>query len=155
MTIDPRCDGDFNEDEWLAQERGLSLERRGAPSRAGSARERRYRLLARTLAEQPDAHLSPDFAAMVAHEARTLRAVEDAREQRFEKRLIAAMWIILALAVATSALFYSDELIAALRLRQYGASLDTPWLFALLACMGISCVAQWLPLELFRRNTRA
>jgi len=142
MTIDKRFDAERIEDEWQAQERALEQERRGVPGNEGTSRERRYRVLARVLAEPSVAQLPVDFAATVAREARTLDAAQEAREQRFEKRLIVTLWSVLALAVVVVAALYGEQLAALLRPGQASSPSAAPWLFVLLGAIGMSYLWQ-------------
>ena len=144
MTIDKRFDDERNEGEWLAQERALEQERRGAPGNEGTARERRYRVLARVLAEPPVRDLPSDFAATVARRAHALDAAQEVREQRFERRLIAALWSVLALAVIGVAAMYGEELAAILRPGQASSPSSVAWLSVLLGAIGMSYLWQRL-----------
>lgn len=142
MTINKRFDAERIEDEWQAQERALELERRGVPGNEGTARERRYRVLARALAESPARQLPPDFAALVAREAHMLDAAQEAREQRFEKRLIVALWSALALAVVVVAALYGEQLAALLHPGQASSPAAASWLAVLLGAIGMSYLWQ-------------
>ena len=144
MIIDKRCDDDPNEGEWQAQERALRQERLGAASDEGTPRERHYRLLARVLAEQPAENLLPDFAASMARQVAALDAAEEARERQFERRLIVAMWSMLALAVIGVAIVYGNEIVTALRPGQTSSPASPQWLCVLLGCIGVSWLAQRL-----------
>jgi hypothetical protein len=150
MTTGKRFDDERIEAEWQAQERALEQERRGAPGDAGTPRERRYRALARVLAEPPLPGLPPDFAAVVARQARALDAAQEAREQRFERRLMAALWSLLAVAVVGVAVFYGAELVAILRAGPAASPATASWLCVLLGAIGMSCVWQ----RLQARHTR-
>jgi hypothetical protein len=128
---EPQPGDDAAEREWQAQERAMRRERQGEDATLGDARERRYRLLDRVLREPPAAELPADFAASVAREARVLDARADARDRRFERRLVAAMWSVLAVVTAGVLGLYGRQLSATVSI---GAAQGS-WLLLAAACV--------------------
>ena len=146
MTIDERIEDDPADGEWQAQERALRRERVRAPLEQGTARERRYRLVARMLAEPPVANLPIDFAASIARVARAQDAVVIARERRFENRLTVALSVVPAIAALGAMVLYGKQLAAALAPIAQTSSTVTSWVYVVIGCVGLSFLLQHLRL---------
>lgn len=120
-----------DEQEWRAQERALSVERKGDRPVSATDRERQYQYLARRIAQQPVPTLPTDFARHVARLAEASRGAMDTAELRFQWRLIGA---------AVAAMLMSAVLISASFGIQWLSFVytDNPWLRACVMCVAIS-----------------
>jgi len=124
--------------EWQAQETALEQERRRRDGANDDALVTRYRMVARVLAEPPASALPADFASAIA--ARVgVRADIDAR---FEQRLVLVLVIALGVSGIVVAALYGHSWWApeALIVPGVGAA-PLKWLFAVLACVGMSWTA--------------
>lgn len=121
------------EREWQLQERALREERLGLPSAGEDARLLRYRQLSRALRQLSDDALPADFAGQVV---RRIRAEASERDRRFERGLIAAAVAAFGLALGVVIAVFGGAWLQALV--PYARTLANPWLFALLACVGVS-----------------
>lgn len=127
-----------DEVEWQAQEIALEQERRRRDGANDDALVTRYRMIARALAEPPASALPEDFASALA--ARVgVRAEIDAR---FEQRLVVVLVVALVVSGLVVAAIYGHSWWSAeaLMLPGIGAA-PLKWLFAVLACVGISWTA--------------
>jgi uncharacterized membrane protein YcjF (UPF0283 family) len=124
------------EREWERQERALDEERRGLPSAGEDARLLRYRQLARALRQPLEEALPADFASLVVQRVEAEAAAAEARDRRFERSLIGVLVALFGLAIgamiAIIGVGWLQTLAPVARL------LANPWLFALLACVGVS-----------------
>lgn len=124
------------EREWELQERALNEERRGLPSAGEDARLLRYRQLSRALRRPLEPALPADFASRLAQRIETDAAAADARERRFEQGMIGVLIALFGLAIGAAISLIGTGWLQTLA--PYARPLANPWLFALLACVGVS-----------------
>lgn len=124
--------------EWSAQERALAEERAGLGLEAGDAQLRSYRLIARLLAQPPADELPTDFAWRTAQLVERSGAVPRPADMRLERNLLALLVAALALAGVAALALYGAAWAPAFEQGAAGALLSKPWLWPLLACMGLS-----------------
>lgn len=134
--MSPGSRRDRIESEWALQERAVDEERRGLPSAGEQARLLRYRQLSRALRQPLEPALPADFARRVAQRVEAEAAAAEARDRRFERGLIGVLVALFGLAIGTMIAIigtgWLQTLTPVVRL------LANPWLFALLACVGVS-----------------
>ena len=139
---------DYNEQEWLAQERARIAARGGDGSQLDplAARYRRVSEALRT--PLPDA-LPADFAARLARQVeRPATVADEADEPRFERSLTRLLIGVLALAGAVIAAMYGAKWLPPIaQLLQLDSAGAVHWAIALVACVG----ASWL-VEQIRRH---
>jgi hypothetical protein len=136
MNHDPRFSlPDDDAREWSAQERALAEERAGLAPQAGDPQLRRYRLVARALAQPLDEQLPTDFAYRVARQVGQPARPADAHLERNLLALLAAAMALAALAVV---LVYGTEWLPSLDQGAVGSLLAKPWIWALASCLGLS-----------------
>lgn len=140
MNHDPRFtspDGEFDPQEWAAQERALAAERAGLPLEEADQTTLGYRWMARALAQPPQERLPADFARRVARQAaRTTPAA--APDGRFERNLLALLAAVFALAGVAAVVLYGQAWLPSLDRGAAGAWLSRPWLWVLVACLGLT-----------------
>jgi len=139
----PPFDDTASEREWLAQERAVRAERLGLDANGDDARVRRYRLIARTLRQQPDETLPDDFASQVAARAGTAPRLSPAADSRAEWALLSTLAGILVLAGGITLVLYGQAWLPAIHAawpaRPSPANPEAlRWGLAFAACLGFS-----------------
>lgn len=128
------------EREWETQERALREERLGVPSAGEDARVLRYRQLSRALSQPLELALPADFAEQVVGRIEAEKAAAGERDRRFERGLITTLVAVFGLAIggviAITGFSWLQPLLP------YARTLGSPWLLALLACVGVSRLFQ-------------
>lgn len=137
--------------EWSEQERALAEERAGLGLEAGDAQLRSYRLIARLLAQPPAEQLPADFARRTARLAeRAGAAAPRPADTRLERNLLALLAAALALAGLAAVALYGAAWLPTFDQGPASALLSQPWLWPLVACVGLSGLGKrwWLRREL-------
>ena len=124
------------EREWALQERALDEERRRLPSAGEDARLLRYRQLSRTLRQPLEQALPADFASQVVQRIEADATAAEVRDRRFERGMIGVLVAVFGLAIGAAIAMIGTGWLQALA--PYARLLSNPWLFALLACVGVS-----------------
>lgn len=138
--MSPGSRRDRIESEWALQERAVDEERRGLPSAGEQARLLRYRQLSRALRQPLEAALPADFARRVAQRVEAEAAAAEARDRRFERGLVGVLVALFGLAIGTMIAIIGTGWLQALA--PVVRLLANPWLFALLACVGLSSLVE-------------
>jgi hypothetical protein len=138
--------------EWSAQERALAEERAGLGLEAGDAPLRSYRLVARLLAQPPAERLPADFAWRTAQLAERAGVNPRLADTRLERNLLALLAAALAVSGLAAVALYGANWMPTFDHGPAGQLLSQPWLWPLLACMGLSGLFErrWLRRELPR-----
>ena len=142
----------YNEQEWLAQERARIAARKGDASPLDPLAAR-YRRVAEALREPlPDA-LPADFAASLARQvAHPAPVADEVDEPGFERSLTRLLIGVLACAGAVIAAMYGAKWLPPIaQLLQLDSAGAVHWAIALVACVG----ASWLVEQIRRHHGEA
>lgn len=159
MTADPDDRLDSCEREWRLQEQAR-LDQRRAAEPVGSARDLRYRLLAREFERPLDAALPSHFPYAEAERIEAIAAERLRAGKRFERRLKGGFVAGYGVCMFAAALVYRDDVLAWLDSPVAQAVLSKPWLPALLGCVAFAYLLnirpwRWLSPSRGRKRRRA
>ncbi len=151
-TRSPQWLFDAAERERQLQDLAREDERQDRSRDGHSARQLRYRLLARTLNQPIEAQLPADFVPVTAARIEAAAMQRRRATRRFEIGLIAFFVAVFGLCAIVAFTIFSGDWIAALASTPIMDAVSNPWLLTLLGCMGLSRLLEIHPS--MRRTSR-
>jgi hypothetical protein len=141
MSTDSHIPHDDAEREWQAQERAMRHERQGIDARLDDDATRRYRAIARALAQPPEYGLPADFARRVARAASSSDV-----DARLEQALIYLLGTVMGIVSIAAIAVYGVPAWPSLASAVPVDLLTNRWLLALAGCALVSVAIQrWRP----------